>query len=128
MKANSREKYLGMENVNHQGYPMKIIEYRKYDDIDVEFGEPYKCIIPSRTGTFRNGGIVNPYAPSVCGKGIVGNKYPTCKEGNGKQHIREYQTWSNMLKRCYDPKGREKNKTYEDVECDPIWFYYENFL
>lgn len=123
---NKKNKYLGMKNTNHQGYLMKIIQYNTYDDIMVEFEEPYKCIVRSRTGTFINGGITNPYAPTICGVGIVGNKYPTTQDKNGN-HCREYQTWSNMIKRCYDEKTREKNRTYEDVECDSRWFYYETF-
>lgn len=121
------EKYIGKENYNNQGYLMKVIRYRGYDDIDIEFAEPYRCVIKTKMDTFLKGGIVNPYAPTICNVGIVGNKYSTVIENDGKRHCREYQAWSNILKRCYDEKHRYKNPSYSDVTCDPVWFYYENF-
>ena len=105
---------------------MELINYRKYDDVDVEFAEPYHCVLKTKTGHFFHGDIVNPYAPTVCGIGIVGNKYSTMTD-DGKKHCREYQMWKNMITRCYEEKYRYKAPTYFDVTVDPIWFYYENF-
>lgn len=124
MPKNQREKYLGKTNYNSQGYLMTLTEYNGYNDIVVEFAEPYYYKVRSRTDRFLSGHILNPYGPNVCGIGITGTKYPTTI---GKDHTREYQIWSNMIKRCYDEKNRNKNPTYKDVECDPRWFYYETF-
>lgn len=121
------EKYIGLENHNNQGYLMKVKSYNKYDDVEVEFAEPYSCVLRTKLGHFFNGDIVNPYAPTICGIGIVGNKYSTVLENNNKIHCEEYQMWSNMIKRCYDQKRIHKNPTYHDVVVDPVWFYYENF-
>lgn len=117
--------YLGQERENTQGFKMKIVEYNTYNDIIVEFSEPYKWKTKSDVGHFLRGEIRNRYAPTVAGVGITGNKYPVT-DNNGR-HTREYQVWSNMIKRCYDPIHRKKNPTYNDVTCDERWFYYDNF-
>lgn len=118
-------KYIGKTNYNSQGYLMEIVEYYNSKDILVEFKEPYYYRTHSRIDRFMSGHILNPYGANVCGIGITGCKYPTSDQ-EGK-HIREYQTWSNMIKRCYDEKYRYKNPTYYDVSCHPDWLYYENF-
>lgn len=120
-----KNEYLGQQKRNNQGYEMKIIEYNTYDDITVEFFEPYPWKVKSKCSCFKRGEIINHYAPCVCGVGITGTKYPTCDE-NGK-HTREYQVWSNMIKICYDLKSQKKNPTYEDVICADEWKCYENF-
>lgn len=122
----SRKKYLGTKNINNQGYEMQIIEYNKYNDIIVEFQQPYKYKVKSRTDRFLSGEIQNPYAPSICGFGIVGTKYPTHTK-DGKKYLREYLIWTNMIKRCYDEEHRYKNPSYYDCKCCEEWRYYEKF-
>lgn len=60
-KAKSAAKYLGKENYNNQGYLMKVIEYNGYDNIIVEFSEPYKNKVKTRVDHFLKGDIRNPY-------------------------------------------------------------------
>lgn len=124
---NQRDKYLHQRKLNHQGYEMEIVEYNTAKDILVEFKEPYHCFVRSKASTFVNGGIRNPYAPTICGIGIIGNKYSSVLEDDGKKHTLEYQTWINMLKRCYDEKSRDRNKSYKDVSVCNEWKYFENF-
>lgn len=124
MPPNQRDKYIGKTNYNSQGYLMTLVEYNNSRDVVVEFAEPYYFRTHSRVNRFMSGHILNPYGPNMFGVGITGNKYPTTI---GDKHTREYQVWSNMIKRCYDEKTQRKNKTYVDVECDPRWFYYETF-
>lgn len=38
-----------------------------------------------------------------------------------------YYTWSNILKRCYDPKLHAKQPTYKDVIVANEWLNYQNF-
>ena len=59
---------------------MELIEYNNYDDVVVRFLPPYECKRKTKIVHFKNGDLVNPYAPTICGFGIVGNKYPTHKE------------------------------------------------
>lgn len=125
MPKNKRDEYIGRENYNHQGYLMKIVSYNTYNDIEVEFAEPYSCKIKTGTGHFIDGGVINPYAPTICNVGIVGNKYVTHVKGSNKS-LKEYGIWCSMLKRCFDKKYKEKFPTYINVTCNPVWYYYEN--
>ena len=127
MPENLREKYIGTKGKNHQGYEMEVIEYNTYDNIKVHFLPPYEGIINSRMGAFKDGGIINPFAPSVCGVGIRGIKYPTVYKEHSRDHLPEYTTWMNMMKRCYNEKEKERCPTYKDVTSDERWIYYENF-
>ena len=126
MRACARDKYLGMENYNNQGFLMKIVDYINFNKVTVEFAEPYKHIVKSRIRDFTKGTIQNHNAPSLCDVGIVGYKYPTHDE-SGKRCLKEYQTWTNMIKRCYDEEHRYKNPAYYDVSVCDEWLYYPNF-
>lgn len=105
---------------------MELVEYNGYDNVLVRFMPPYECYRKTKLDHFKKGDIVNPYAPTICGVGIVGNKYPT-HLNNGKTYRREYLIWTNMIKRCYDEDHRYKNIKYSDCECVPEWKYYEVF-
>ena len=127
MPENLRNKYLGMRNKNNDGYEMEVIEYETYDNIKVRFLPPYEGILKSKMDHFKDGGIHNPFAPTVSGYGIKGIKYPTRDEMNTKKYALEYLTWCNMLKRSVDKKYEDKFPSYKEVSCDPRWQYYENF-
>lgn len=115
---------VGLENINYQGCLMKIIEYGGRHDVVVEFQDEYKAHIHSDFGKFEDGGIKNPYIPTVYGVGMVGTKYLT--SCNNKL-IKEYRTWVTMLKRCYDKKTKQDSPTYQNVICCKEWLLYENF-
>lgn len=125
MPAKSKkDEYLGMTNINNQGYKMKIVEYNTVDDIIVEFLPPYYGRVKSKMCHFKDGTIINHFAPTILGIGIVGDKYPTVINS---RHTIEYQMWSNMIKRCYDEKHRMKNMTYKDVVVCEEWKRYDKF-
>lgn len=126
MSKNQREKYLGKTNYNSQGYLMTLTEYNGYNDIVVEFAEPYSCKVKTGTRHFLNGSVNNPYAPTVFDVGIVGNKYPKIIKDTKKQ-CKEYSIWYSMMRRCFSQYFKNQFPTYKDVSCDPIWFYYEHF-
>ncbi len=117
---------LNEEKLNKQGCLMKIIKYINATDIIVEFQDKYKAKVHTQWGNFVRGNVKNPYFPSVCGVGIIGNKYPTWSIENSK-HTKEYESWQNMLIRCYDNKVKEKYPTYQNVTCCEEWLLYENF-
>lgn len=120
-----RNERLGEERLNNQGCLMKIVEYINFDDITVEFQDEYRAKIRTRYGEFINGNIKNPYHKSVCGVGMVGEKYPIWT--NNKKVSKEYNIWSHMLKRCFDIKTKEKNPSYKDATCCDEWLLYDNF-
>ena len=68
--------------------------------------------------------IKNSCCLGVYGVGILGTKYPSKK--NGKD-TKEYKTWVDMLKRCFDSVYKEKHPTYINVTCCEEWLLFENF-
>ena len=119
MRLNQRENRLGEENVNHQGCLMKIVEYNTNRDMIVEFQDKYGAKVHTSYSLFLNGGVKNPYIPSVLGIGMIGSKYPS---KINKKAVKEYRSWQNMLGRCINGY-----KTYHNVTCCKEWLLYENF-
>lgn len=117
-------KRVGEEKLNNQGCLMKIVEYNNSKDIIIEFQDEHKAQVRTSYRHFELCNIKNPYYPSVCGIGILGNKYLT--KVNGKL-IKEYITWKDIIHRCFDIKNKEKNPTYKNVICCDEWLLYENF-
>lgn len=120
--SNSR---LGEINYNNFGSKIKIIAYRKFNDIDIYF-EEYDWIAYNREyGDFKKGGVECPYEPRVYNIGYVGDgKYKT--KINGKSTM-AYEIWKGMLRRCYDKKYHEKYPTYKDCEVCEEWLNFQNF-
>lgn len=115
---------IGKENINHQGYKMKIVEYYDSRNVIVEFQDKHKTRIHTKYQHFESGNIKNPYSKSVLGVGMVGSKYPV-KINN--KHTKEYVAWRSMLCRCFDKKYKQKFPTYNNVTCCEEWLYFENF-
>lgn len=116
---------LGEERYNNNGSLMRIIEYRKYDDIDVYFPEynwiKYNCTYIN----FKQGKVKCPYEPRYYGKGYLGEGSHKIKE-NGEA-TKCYRTWYHMLERCYDEKHRDRHSTYKDCFVNEEWLNYQNF-
>lgn len=121
---NKKEERIGCVNYNNQGCLMKCVEYYNCCNIIVEFQDNYKTRINTDWRHFNNGDIQNPYYPWVCNIGMTGNKYLCAING---KNIKEYETWYNMLKRCFNEKEKKKYPTYKDVTCCNEWLLYENF-
>lgn len=115
---------LGEERLNKQGCLMKIVEYNKADDIEVEFQDKYKVIVHTNYTQFCEGVVKNPYFPSVFRFGKIGQKYPV---SINKKAIKEYDAWRSILIRCFDEREKEKHHTYRNATCCEEWLLYENF-
>lgn len=124
MSKNEKENRLGLEKLNKQGCLMRIVEYNNNKDMTVEFQDEYKTKVYTHYNVFVSGEVQNPYYPSVFGVGVTGNKSPTMFK---KKINKEYRTWADMLRRCYDEKYKEKYQTYKNVTCCKEWLLYENF-
>lgn len=122
---NERVNRIGLIKLNYQGCPMKIIEYNDANNIIVEFQDEYNAKIHSAYREFERGKIKNPYYPEVYNVGIVGNKYMVRSKHD--RAIKEYDSWTNMLRRCFSKKLKEKQPTYENISCCDEWLLYENF-
>lgn len=113
------EKRLGKEQINKQGCLMKIIEYVDANNIIVKFLDKYETKVHTQYSAFERCDVKNPYYPSVLGVGITGNKYSS--------KTKEYQTWRNMIIRCFTNKEKERHPTYKDVTCCDEWLLFDNF-
>lgn len=65
----------------------------------------------------------------VQGVGVNDADYPVTKKENGKMVWRcpYYRTWSNMLRRAYSDKYKQKYPTYEDVAVCEEWHSFTRF-
>ena len=101
----------------------KILKYNNARDVEIQFLKTgYRKVAEMKE--VRNGGIKDPYAPSVYGIGILGTKYPISEGG---QDTKEYTLWKNMLMRCYSNTYKKKYPTYESCEVSNKFKSYEYF-
>ena len=114
----------GEEQFNNQGCLMKIIKYNNSKDVVIEFQDEYKSIVHATYQAFISGTVKNPYYPSVCNIGIIGNKYPA---SINKKLLKENIAWRSMIERCFDKKIKDDYPTYNNVTCCEEWLLYENF-
>lgn len=114
-----RIKRIGEENTNNQGLRMWICDYRKRNDIDVEFENGY--IAKNRQYIdFLRGEIKNILHPTLFKNGFIGDK-----NYNYKSNSALY--WRSMLQRCYSKKAHKKHPTYINCEVCEQWLCYSNF-
>lgn len=115
----------GEKRLNNFGSEMVIVDYRGCMDVDVYFPE-YDWVYKSVTyQKFKDGGVKCPYERSVYGVGYFGNGEYKAWE-NGK-NTRIYNTWYDMLKRCYDKEYHKKQPTYKDCKVCDEWCNFQNF-
>lgn len=113
---------IGIKRMNNAGKMMEIIDYQDCHNVFVKFDDG--TIVKCSMNCFRAGEVKNPNSISVCGVGIVGNKYPIREN---KQLCKEYLVWSKMLERCYKNNRSNKNKSYIGCSVCKEWLYYPNF-
>lgn len=116
--------HLNEEKLNNQGSLMRIVECIDNRNIVVEFQDDYKIRVKTSYGNYKLGSVRNPYAPTVCGVGISGNKYPIVE--NGKP-AKEYNMWRNIISRCYSDRVKGIQPAYTNVSCCDEWLLFENF-
>ena len=78
----------------------------------------------AQLGHIKSGKVKDPYAPSVCGVGVLGTKY--LSKVNGVL-TKEYTLWCHMLERCYSDNSKKKRPTYESCEVSDNFLHYEYF-
>jgi hypothetical protein len=93
---NGKFKVLGKTNVFVMSEGFKKYKYL------IEFVEyPYKKLVTS--GTIKKGTIRNPYYPSICSIGYLGDGEFKPYKPNRKA-TKLYNIWRNMISRCYNKK------------------------
>lgn len=124
-KENNIRNRIGEINYNKFGSKMKIIEYRKANDIDVYFEEYDWTYYHTQYHNFLSGSISCPYEPRVYGIGYLGEGIYKYKK-NGKL-TKCYNVWNNMLMRCYSENFQIKNLSYKDCEVCKEWLNFQRF-
>lgn len=104
---------------NSQGIGMKIVRQVDSSHVEIEFLDETQYKTTILYSSYLNGNIINPYAPTVYGVGIVGE--------NVNVLSKEYQAWHDMLRRCFDKKTKIKRNTYKDCMVCDEWLIYQNF-
>lgn len=106
---------------------MKIIAYRSYTDIDIEFLDEFHYIKEHQTySNFIRGQVKNPYDRTVYGVGFIGiGKH---KVAISKVVTPVYKAWAGMLERCYSKNMKHRNSTYYHIStvCDE-WHNFQIF-
>lgn len=101
----------------------KIVKHNNATNVEIQFlNTGFETF--TTFGNIRNGSVKDPYSPSVHGVGILGTKYPSRVDG---VLTKEYELWSNMLKRCYSDSAKKKQPTYIGCEVSDKFKSYEYF-
>ena len=101
----------------------KILKYNDSKNVEIQFLKTgYEAVV--ELGNIRNGGVKDPYLPSVYGVGILGTKYSISEYG---RDTKEYVLWNNMLMRCYSDTYQKKQPTYKDCEVSENFKSFEYF-
>lgn len=116
MRFNNR---IGEISVNKFGTKMMIIKYINCEDIIVEFQDEYKYKVHTNYGAFKNGKVKNVYDRTFYGVGFLGDG---CY--NKTQHTKIYNSWCNMLCRCY---MEPCHPAYIDCSVDEYFHNFQNF-
>lgn len=121
-------KRLGEINKNKFGTKMKIVTYRKSNDIDIQFLDEHKYVFKHQAySNFKSGCIKNPYDKNICGVGYMGVGTYHCKHSNGV-HTMEYQNWIAMIRRCYDERRKNTYSSYYEIcEVCSEWHNFQVF-
>lgn len=112
---------IGEKHITNEGYTIEIIGCFSAINITIQFNNG--VIFNNNTyQNIKNGEIKNPYHKSVFGVGYFGvGKY------NQKTHRKVYQTWQNMMQRCYDDKYQERQPTYKGCSVIEEWCNFQVF-
>ena len=101
----------------------KILKYNDRATVEIRFLKTgFETV--ARLNHIRNGKVKDPYAPSVCGVGVLGTKYPSSEYG---VQTKEYGIWNSMLTRCYNNSFKKQRPTYEGCEVSENFKSYEYF-
>lgn len=123
-KINNKNR-LGEKLVNNQGLSFEIIEYNSAIDCSIKFEDG--TIIKSREyRDLKKGSVRNPFYPIMYGIGYMGiGKYKSNLLNNRKPKV--FDTWHDMLKRCYSEESFKKCPTYQICTVSEEWHNFQNF-
>lgn len=99
---------IGQENINYEGYRMKIIKYNNNRDMTVEFQDEYRTVVHTRYEFFSSGKVHNPN--HINHKGRLGEER---FNNNGElMKIIEYNGCNDVIVEFQDEHKRIAKITY----------------
>ena len=108
-----------------KGYgSFEVVKYKSCHDVTVRFldtGFEVSC----RSGNIKVGNVKDRLSPKVHGVGFVG--VGAYKSDINGVRAKSYETWVNMLARCYSNSYKNKYPTYKDCKVCDEWHNYQNF-
>ena len=96
-----------------------VLDYKGAYDVTVKFYNP-KYIKRCTISSLKRGTVLNPYSPSVLGKGFFGEGKYTSKDI-------QYPLWKGVLRRCYDSESKYVSSSYNGAEVCDEWLNFQNF-
>ena len=121
---NLKNMRLGAVNKSVTGDLMEVVEYENSQNIKVKFLDKYGAEVNTAWQYFESGYINNPFGKYVGGVGISGD---CCIKDENKDILPEYRTWANIINRCYNNSGRDRDERYIQCYITKKWIYYKNF-
>ena len=114
----------GTRHTTRQCGELEIVEYSNKANVRVRFvNTGYETI--AQSGDIRIGCVKDKLSPSVFGVGYVGDGEFKTKIAD--KHTKIYQTWSSMLRRCYDKKYQARQPTYIGCSVCDEWHNFQVF-
>lgn len=120
-KTSKNSSRVGEVSYNKNGSKMTIIEYNNCFDMVVKFDDG---IIAENVkyDSFKKGKVKNPYDKTVHNIGYIGEGIYEANNEN-----KAYQTWLNMMARCYSEKYHNTFPTYIGCTVCDEWHNYQVF-
>lgn len=91
---------VGEEHITNEGYKVRIVEY--YSSVNVIVRFEAGNIKKVEYGDLKKGKVKNPYHKSIFGVGYLREGIHKVSENGVKTDC--YNTWANMMMRCYCEK------------------------
>ena len=107
----------------NNGEEATVVEYRKWNDVEIEFKRGNKKTV--QLDALKRGNVFDEMKPSLCNVGFMGVGKYTSKI-NGLNTI-EYSHWHDMICRCYNEKRLKKFSTYRDCTVCNEWHNFQVF-
>lgn len=124
---------VGARFESKSGGEFEIIEIIDSNRIKIKFLDEFQFEKIVDKNSIRKNSVKNPYKPTIFGIGYFGVGKYRAKYGAAAKGFRntvEYNTWQNMLQRCYYDKyiNRVEGTTcYDTVAVCSDWHNFQNF-
>jgi hypothetical protein len=110
---------------NNEGCPVVVLDYINHADVKIKYLDTHGYTTNVSARHLIEGGIKNPYHPSVFGIGYTGHGRHKSWEDGKMTDVR--RAWQSMLSRIYYENYKKMNPTYSDCSVCEEWHNFQNF-